>query len=191
MLSRCYASCCPSRSCLTAKLASYGRSSCASPSEYAPANCNDGVGVFSYGLFKGTNRTVAPSRPSSNHEWRRGTGRISIDILKSGHPENYWQYEVRPTIGSVRNVKEETFRDYSQEDIPHDFLRPAGAIGACPSETKATSLDRTFLAYCAPSEAGLVMRMRRLLESYFSGSPRSGEESVDLDGRPILSQLRF
>jgi hypothetical protein len=99
-------------------------------------------------------------------------GVILIDILKSGHPENYWQYEVRPTIGSVRKVKEETFRDYAHQDIPHDFLPPAGAIGACPSDTKATSLDRTFLAYCAASESGLVIADTKTLGILFLWKPQ-------------------
>jgi hypothetical protein len=99
-------------------------------------------------------------------------GVILIDILKSGHPENYWQYEVRPTIGSVRLVKEKTFRDYAHEDIPHDFLPPAGAIGACPSDTKATSLDRKFLAYCAASEAGLVIADTKTLGILFLWKPQ-------------------
>jgi hypothetical protein len=99
-------------------------------------------------------------------------GVILIDILKSGHPENYWQYEVRPTIGSVLKVKEETFRDYAHEDIPHDFLQPAGAIGACPSDTKATSLDRRFLAYCALSEGGLVIADTKTLGLLFHWKPQ-------------------
>jgi hypothetical protein len=100
-------------------------------------------------------------------------GVILIDILKSGHPENYWQYEVRPTIGLVRKVKEETFRDYAHEDIPHDFLPPAGAIGACPSDTKAISLDRSFLAYCAgASEGGLVIADTKTLTILFLWKPQ-------------------
>jgi hypothetical protein len=99
-------------------------------------------------------------------------GVILIDILKSGHPENYWQYEVRPTTGSVRKVKEETFRDYAHEDIPHDFFRPAGAIGGCPSDTKATSFDRTFLAYCAASEGGLVIADTKTLGILFLWKPQ-------------------
>lgn len=99
-------------------------------------------------------------------------GVILIDILKSGHPENYWQYEVRPTIGSVRKVKEETFRDYAHEDIPHDFLPPTGAIGRCPSDTKATSLDRKFLAYCAASEGGLVIADTKTLGILFLWKPQ-------------------
>jgi hypothetical protein len=99
-------------------------------------------------------------------------GVILIDILKSGHPENYWQYEVRPTIGSVRKVKEETFRDYAHEDIPHDLLRPAGAIGGCPSDTEATSFDQTFLAYCAASEGGLVIADTKTLGILFLWKPQ-------------------
>ena len=32
-------------------------------------------------------------------------GVILVDILKSGRPESYWQYEVQPTAGLVRKVK--------------------------------------------------------------------------------------
>jgi hypothetical protein len=84
-------------------------------------------------------------------------GAILVDILKSGHPENYWQYEVRPTTGVVRKVKEETFPDYAHENLPHVFLQPAGAIGACSSDTKAASPDGKYLAYCTPSESGLFI----------------------------------
>jgi hypothetical protein len=84
-------------------------------------------------------------------------GAILVDILKSGHPENYWQYEVRPTTGVVRKVKEETFPDYAHENLPHVFLQPAGAIGACSSDTRAASPDGKYLAYCTPSEPGLFV----------------------------------
>ena len=82
-------------------------------------------------------------------------GTILVDILESGHPENYWQYEVQPTSGSVRKIKEETFADYAHENIPHVFLQPAGTIYACSSEPKADSPDRRYLAYCKRSESGL------------------------------------
>ena len=84
-------------------------------------------------------------------------GVILVDILESGHPESYWQYEVRPTTGSIHKVTEETFPDYAHENIPHVFLQPAGAIGACSSDTKAGSPDRKYLAYCTGSEWGLFV----------------------------------
>jgi hypothetical protein len=84
-------------------------------------------------------------------------GVILVDILKSGRPENYWQYEVRPTAGSIRKVTEEIFPDYSHENIPHVFLQPAGAIGACSSNIKAVSHDEKYLAYCSGSQLGLFV----------------------------------
>jgi hypothetical protein len=75
-------------------------------------------------------------------------GTILLDILESGHPEHYWQYEVQPTAGLVRRVKEQDFRDYAHEDIPHVFLQPAGAIERCRSDPKAGSPDGKFVAYC-------------------------------------------
>ncbi len=54
-------------------------------------------------------------------------GVILIDLLESGHPEHYWQYEVKPAMGLVRKVKEETYSDYAHEKIPHVFLQPAVA----------------------------------------------------------------
>jgi hypothetical protein len=88
-------------------------------------------------------------------------GTILVDILESGHPENYWQYEVQPTSGSVRKIKEETFADYAHEDIPHVFLQPSGAIEACSSEPKADSPDGKYLAYCKGSESGLSVANKK------------------------------
>lgn len=100
-------------------------------------------------------------------------GVILIDILKSGHPENYWQYEVQPASGSVRKVKEETFRDYAHQNIPHDVFLPAGAIGACPSDTKAVSPDLSFIAYCAgASEGGLAIADAKTLGILFLWKPQ-------------------
>jgi hypothetical protein len=78
-------------------------------------------------------------------------GAVLIDVLESGKPEHYWQYEVRPMIGLVRKVKEESFRDYAHEDIPHAFLRPTGAIEACAKKPEANSPDGEYLAYCTSS----------------------------------------
>jgi hypothetical protein len=80
-------------------------------------------------------------------------GTILVDVLESGHPENYWQYEVRPATGSVQKVKQERFEDYAHEDIPHIFNQPAGAIESCRNKPEATSLDERYLAYCTRSGA--------------------------------------
>ncbi|MGB7028265.1 MAG: hypothetical protein WBD72_13325, partial [Candidatus Acidiferrum sp.] len=37
-------------------------------------------------------------------------GVVLLDILEAGRPEHYWQYEVQPTGGLVREVKEERFQ---------------------------------------------------------------------------------
>jgi len=76
-------------------------------------------------------------------------GVLSIDILESGTPEHYWQYELRPTIGLVHKIKEQS----TDEDMPHVFSQPAGAIGSCGSRPKASSLDGKYLAYCAVVES--------------------------------------
>ncbi len=78
-------------------------------------------------------------------------GLVLIDVLESGKPESYWQYEVRPSMGLVRKVKEETFQDYAHEDIPHVFLEPTGAIEACAKRPEANSPDGEYLAYCTSS----------------------------------------
>ena len=78
-------------------------------------------------------------------------GIVLIDVLQSGQPESYWQYEVRPSIGLVRKVKEESFQNYEHEDIPHVFLQPTGAIEACARKPESNSLDGEYLAYCTSS----------------------------------------
>jgi hypothetical protein len=78
-------------------------------------------------------------------------GTVLVDILESGKPEHYWQYEVRPMIGLVRKVKEESFQDYAHEDIPHVFFQPTGAIEACAKKPEANSPDGEYLAYCTSS----------------------------------------
>lgn len=80
-------------------------------------------------------------------------GLILIDVLESGKPENYWQYEVRPSSGLVRKVKEENFQDYAHEDIPHVFHQPTGAIEACAKNPEANSPDGEYLAYCTGSDS--------------------------------------
>lgn len=76
-------------------------------------------------------------------------GVVLIDILEAGHPEHYWQYEVQPTAGLVRKVKEERFRDYTDENIQHIFQQPSGAIETCTKTPEANSPDGSYLAYCS------------------------------------------
>ncbi|MGB6961537.1 MAG: hypothetical protein WBF01_14125 [Candidatus Acidiferrum sp.] len=76
-------------------------------------------------------------------------GVVLIDILEAGRPEHYWQYEVQPTGGLVREVKEERFQDFAHEDIPHTFQQPSGAIETCSRTPKANSPDGSYLAYCS------------------------------------------
>ena len=64
------------------------------------------------------------------------TGAILIDVLESGHPEYYWQYELQPSTGLVRKIKEEKFQDYAHEDIPPVFQQPTGAIEACAKKPR-------------------------------------------------------
>ena len=80
-------------------------------------------------------------------------GVVLIDVLEAGRPEHYWQYEVQPTAGLVREVEEENFQDYAHEDIPRDFQQPSGAIEACAKNPEAGSLDGNYLARCANSGA--------------------------------------
>jgi hypothetical protein len=81
-------------------------------------------------------------------------GSILIDVLESGRPESYWQYEVRPSNGLVRIVKEETFQDYSHEDVPHVFQQPAGAIETCQKTSEVDSPDGKYAVYCVGSGVG-------------------------------------
>jgi hypothetical protein len=79
---------------------------------------------------------------------------LAIDVPESGQPKYYFQYEVRPTTGSVRKVKEERFQDNKHEDIPHAFYQPTGAIESCRNDAQASSPDGEHLAHCRLGEAG-------------------------------------
>jgi len=84
-------------------------------------------------------------------------GLILIDVLgigvsESGQPEHYYQYEVQPTIGLVRKVKEGRFQDYKHEDIPHTFYELTGAIEGCRKDPQVSSLNGEYLAYCRQGE---------------------------------------
>lgn len=76
-------------------------------------------------------------------------GAILIDILQGGQPEHYWQYEIKPAAGSVRQVADKIFPDSAHEDIPHTFEQPAGAIEACAKTPEANSPDGLYSARCA------------------------------------------
>ena len=54
-------------------------------------------------------------------------GVILVDLTGNGtRNDHYWQYEVRPSSGLVRLVKDEQFKLGSQTDLPHIFQEPAG-----------------------------------------------------------------
>lgn len=75
-------------------------------------------------------------------------GTITVDILESGRPEHYWQSQVQPSSGTVRDVLTTEFRDYSEERIPTSVQEPAGAGGCSEKRNLATSPDGQFVAKC-------------------------------------------
>lgn len=75
-------------------------------------------------------------------------GVVLVDVLRGGFPEHYWQYEIRPESGSVHSVREETFQDPSEEDLPTSYQKPAGAFGTCATNPRAVSPDGRYVAYC-------------------------------------------
>ncbi len=75
-------------------------------------------------------------------------GVVVVDVLEGGIPEHYWQYQVQPTSGAVKILKEEAFQDYKHEDVPTTFLQPAGAIEACAKNPQASSPNGQYLASC-------------------------------------------
>src|SRR5437899_11305635 len=47
-------------------------------------------------------------------------GVILVDLAGNGmRNDHYWQYEVQPSSGLVRLVKDEQFKPGSQTDLPH------------------------------------------------------------------------
>jgi hypothetical protein len=76
-------------------------------------------------------------------------GAVLIDVLESGQPEHYYQYQVQPAAGLVRVVREERFQNYKHEDMPSDFQQPTGAIETCAKNPQATSPNGEYLAYCS------------------------------------------
>jgi hypothetical protein len=77
---------------------------------------------------------------------------LGIGVSESGQPEHYYQYEVQPATGLVREIKEERFKDYKHEDIPHTYYEPTGAIDGCRKDPQASSPDGEYLAYCRGGE---------------------------------------
>jgi hypothetical protein len=99
------------------------------------------------------------------------TGVILIDVLESGRPEYYWQYELEPSTGLIRKIKEEKFQDYAHEDIPHVFLEPTGAIQSCAKRPETTSLDGKYLARCVGPEVGLHVVDTKTGETVYQRTP--------------------
>ena len=75
-------------------------------------------------------------------------GIVLVDILEGGQPEHYWQSQVQPSSGTVRDVLTAEFRDYSEEKIPTSFQEPAGAGGCKDISVSASSPDGKFVAQC-------------------------------------------
>lgn len=76
-------------------------------------------------------------------------GVILVDLIGNGtRNDHYWQYEVRPSSGLVRLVKDEQFKPGSQTDLPHIFQEPAGAIQGCEHKPSAPSPDGQLTARC-------------------------------------------
>jgi hypothetical protein len=76
-------------------------------------------------------------------------GVLLVDVLEGGQSERYWQYEVQPTTGAVRLVKEELFPDYRHtEGVPEAFQKPAGAITSCAANPQASSPNGQYVAAC-------------------------------------------
>jgi len=68
-------------------------------------------------------------------------GVILTDVLETGRPRHYWQYEIQPTAGAVRLVKEEVIQNIYTAFTPENFQRPAGAIETCAKKPEANSPD--------------------------------------------------
>ncbi len=138
-----------------------------------PLRVNEnGVIFFALTLLIGcsSSRTQQPSRQAVI-SGNVATGAILIDVLESGHPEYYWQYELQPSTGLVRKIKEEKFQDYAHEDIPHVFQQPTGAIEACAKKPETTSPDGKYLARCTGSEVGLFVVDKKNGQTVYQWTP--------------------
>src|SRR5262249_52597467 len=78
---------------------------------------------------------------------------LGIGLSNPGPPEFYYQYEVQPTTGSVRETKEDHFPDYKHENIPHTFYDLTGAIDTCRKEPQAVSPNGQYAASCRAGES--------------------------------------
>lgn len=79
---------------------------------------------------------------------RVAPGTILVDILQGGKPERYWNFEVRPSTGTVTVVRYEVFADREDENIPRTYQQPAGKVD-CSENPRAASLDGRLIASCA------------------------------------------
>lgn len=113
--------------------------------------------LFIFSLLGCSSSRTEPPAQQGAVPGNAAPGILLIDILESGHPERYWQYEVQPSAGLVRKVREETFSDYAHEKLPHAILEPVGSIGSCSDETKAASPHGKYLAYCRARDWGLFV----------------------------------
>jgi hypothetical protein len=77
-----------------------------------------------------------------------GPGTLTVDVLESGRPEHYWQYEIRPSEGTVIATREKRFADPDHEDMPTAFQEPAGAVQNCRTKPAAISPDNQAVARC-------------------------------------------
>ena len=75
-------------------------------------------------------------------------GTLTVDVLESGRPEHYWQYEIRPSAGTVTVSTEERFADPGHENIPSEFREPTGAIQNCGMKPEASSSNQELFAWC-------------------------------------------
>jgi hypothetical protein len=78
-------------------------------------------------------------------------GSIVIDVLESGDPATYSQYELRPSAGTVRHVKEQSFPAYTSVQVPANLQQPSGSIQSCEKKPRASSMDGFYEAYCTNS----------------------------------------
>ena len=92
-------------------------------------------------------------------------GAITVDVLEAGDPATYSQYELRPSAGSVRHVKEQSFPSYTSVRVPADFQQPSGSIQSCEKKPRASSIDGFYDAYCTNSG----------IDEFFVEDRRTGE----------------
>lgn len=119
-------------------------------------------------------------------------GVVLIDISEAGLPEHYWQYDVQPVWGSVREVKEETFQDYADEDIPHAFQQPSGAIETCIRTPEANSPDGNYLAYCSRFNADeFFVINRKTRETLHHWKPREWRQISGFAWAPNSHSVAF